>query len=122
MFSQTWKKYLPVILILLKRSSQGDQSLSMDHADFERAAGGRKIKFSFANLRLTKLKMNTDNKHMAVAIDLATVLQEDSVAKQVIADQHLEFSMNNACELTIRNTTPVAEPVEALEEEVSAEA
>jgi len=119
MFSQTWKKYLPVIIILLKRSSQGDQSLSMDHADFERAAGGRKIKFSFNNLRLTKGKMNTDNKHTNVAIDLATLLQEDAVTKQVIAEQHLEFSMNNSCEMLIRNTTPVAEPVEALEEEVS---
>ncbi|MES2647470.1 MAG: hypothetical protein V4717_11380 [Bacteroidota bacterium] len=116
MFSQTWKKYLPVILILLKRSSQGDQTLSMDHADFERAAGGRKIKFSFNNLRLTKLKMNTDNKHTNVAIDLATVLQEDLTAKQVIMEQHLEFSMNNACELSIKNTTPVAVPVEELEE------
>lgn len=119
MFSQTWKKYLPVIIILLKRSSQGDQTLSMDHADFERAAGGRKIKFSFSNLRLTKAKMNTDNKHTAVAIDLATLLQEDMVTKQVIADQHFEFSMSNACEMLIRNTTPVAEPVEVHEEAMS---
>lgn len=88
----------------------------MDHADFERAAGGRKIKFSFSNLRLTRLKLNTDNKHTAVAIDLATVLQEDPAAKQVVAEQHLEFSMNNACELSIRNITPVPEPVEELEE------
>jgi len=119
MFSQTWKKYLPVIIILLKRSIQGDQTLSMDHADFERAAGGRKIKFSFSNLRLTRLKMNTDNKHSAVALDLATLLQEDAVTKQVITDLCLEFSMNNGCELLIRNTTPVVEPVEAMEEVVS---
>jgi len=34
MFTQTWKKYLPVILIMLKRSVNGDQSLSMNHTDF----------------------------------------------------------------------------------------
>jgi hypothetical protein len=28
MFTQTWKKYLPVIVILLKRSAESDQTLA----------------------------------------------------------------------------------------------
>jgi hypothetical protein len=58
MFSQVWKKYLPVIMILLKRSVNGDQSLSMNPSDFQRAAGGRKIKYSFTNLQLINARIN----------------------------------------------------------------
>ena len=43
MFTQTWKKYLPVILILMKKSALEDQVLKVNQTDFERAAGGRKI-------------------------------------------------------------------------------
>ena len=50
MFSQTWRKYLPVIILLMKRSGKGEQVLSMNHTDFERAAGGKKIKFTFSDL------------------------------------------------------------------------
>ena len=48
MFSQAWKKYLPVITILMKRSPNGEQTLDMNKTDFERAAGGRKAKLSFS--------------------------------------------------------------------------
>ncbi|MEP6845286.1 MAG: hypothetical protein ABI861_04760 [Panacibacter sp.] len=112
MFTQTWKKYLPVIIILLKRSAQGDQILSMNHTDFERAAGGRKMKYSFNNLQLKKAKINTEEKHSPVARELATVLQEDSITSKLIISQHLEFTLNNDFKLTIRNTTPPPEPVE----------
>ncbi|MEI8060081.1 MAG: hypothetical protein WCG67_07990, partial [Ferruginibacter sp.] len=59
MFNQTWKKYLPVLLILLKRSLIEPQVLNMNHTDFERAAGGRKIKFSFASLQLSNGRIIT---------------------------------------------------------------
>jgi len=112
MFTQTWKKYLPVIIILLKRSAQGDQTLSMNHTDFERAAGGRKLKFSFTNLQLNKGRVNSDGKHAVVASELAIVLQEDSFTNRFISNQNFEFSLNNDFKLTIKNTTPPAEPVE----------
>ncbi len=119
MFTQTWKKYLPVITILLKRSAQGEQILGMNHTDFERAAGGRKIKFSFSNLQLNKARINTGEKHTAVAAELAAVLQEDIFTGRFIKTQHFEFALNNEFKLTIRNTTPPAEP---LEEPVAEEA
>jgi hypothetical protein len=48
----------------------------MDHSDFQRAAGGRKIKFSFTNLQLNNGRINTDGKHAPVAVELAALLQE----------------------------------------------
>lgn len=109
MFSQTWKKYLPVITILIKRAISAEQVMSMNNTDFERAAGGRKIKFSFSHLQLNKGRVNTEVKHTPFARELATVLQEDDITKMLIADQFLEFSLNNNFQLTIRNTAPVEE-------------
>ena len=114
MFTQTWKKYLPVIIILLKRSAQGEQILSMNHTDFERAAGGRKIKFSFTNLQLNKGRINNDEKHTPVAREFATVLQEDGFTGRFIRGQHFEFALNKEFKLIIRNTTPPAVPFEEI--------
>ena len=109
MFSQTWKKYLPVITILIKRAASAEQVMMLNNTDFERAAGGRKIKFSFSHLQLNKGRVNTEVKHTPFARELATVLQEDDTTKVLIAGQFLEFSLNNNFQLTIRNTAQVEE-------------
>lgn len=103
MFTQTWKKYLPVILILLKRSANGDQSVSLNHTDFERAAGGKKVKYSFSDLQITKGKVSTLVKHNAVAKDLATLLSEDDSTASLIRNGHYGFSMGTGFTLQIRN-------------------
>ena len=110
MFSQVWKKYLPVIMILLKRSVNGDQSLSMNPSDFQRAAGGRKIKYSFANLQLINGRINNTVKHQPLAREFAEVMQEDEIVRKFLQKKHLEFSMNNGFQLVIKNNTPPAEP------------
>ncbi len=112
MFTQTWKIYLPVIVILLKRSAQEEQTLAMNLTDFERAAGGRKMKFSFNNLQIKNAKLSINNKYTNVAKELAALLQEDESSRKIIQDQHIEISLNNDFKLTIRNTTPVEEVVE----------
>ena len=116
MFSQVWKKYLPVVMILLKRSVNGDQSLSMNPSDFQRAAGGRKIKYSFNNLQLINGRINSLVKHQPLAREFAEVLLEDETARKFLQKKHLEFSMNNSFQLIIKNNTPPAEP-EALDGE-----
>ena len=118
MFTQTWKIYLPVIVILLKRSAQEDQTLAMNLTDFERAAGGRKMKFSFNNLQIKNAKLSINNKYTNVAKELAALLQEDENSRKIIQDQHIEISLNNDFKLTIRNITPVEEVVEETVSEV----
>ncbi|MBI1341305.1 MAG: hypothetical protein GC171_00065 [Terrimonas sp.] len=112
MFSQVWKKYLPVITILIKRSSGEDQKLSMNHTDFERAAGGRKIKYTFSSLQLNKGRINNMVKHTPLAKEFAVVLQEEDLTRKLIKEQCLEFSMNGNFELSIKNNTPPVEPLE----------
>ena len=109
MFNQPWKKYLPVIIILMKRSGSGEQILHMNHTDFERAAGGRKIRFTFSNLQLNNGRVNLA-KHMPLATDLTIVLQENEVSKILIRDQHFEFTMNKEFQLIIKNNTPLIQP------------
>ena len=105
MFSQTWKKYLPVIILLMKRSGKGEQVLKMNHTDFERAAGGKKIKFTFSDLSLDNGRINHRVKHTALANDLSTLLLENDQSKILMRDQLFEFSMNSEFQLIIKNNT-----------------
>jgi hypothetical protein len=119
MFSQTWKKYLPVITILIKRSVNGEQTLSMNHTDFERAAGGRKIKFSFSSLQLNNGRVDNNSKHTPLAKEFAVVLQEDEQVRKLLSKQLFEFSMSNDFQLHIKNNTPAAAPGADKPEEIT---
>lgn len=110
MFSQTWRKYLPVIILLMKRSAKGEQVLNMNNTDFERAVGGKKIKLTFSDLQLDNGRINYRAKHSALAKDLSVLLQEDDQSKILIQDKLFEFSMNSSFQLTIRNNTPAPKP------------
>jgi hypothetical protein len=101
MFTQTWKKYLPVIILLLKKTNAEQQVLSMNHTDFERAAGGRKIKYSFSDLELNKGRINSLTKPAPLAKELATVLQEDNNASRLLLAGNYSFNMGNDFKLHI---------------------
>lgn len=121
MFRQTWKKYMPVITILLKRSAGSDQQLSMNNTDFERAAAGRKIKFSFSHFQLNNGKLNNPAKQSPLVKDFVMAMQEDTIVSKMLSEQQLEFSMNNEFHLHIKNITVAKEP-EAVIEGTEAEA
>ncbi|TMI62879.1 MAG: hypothetical protein E6H07_15865 [Bacteroidetes bacterium] len=109
MFRQTWKIYLPVINILIKKSATGEQSLSMNHTDFERAAGGRKIKFSFSAIEINNGRIPISSKLMPLASDLVMLLQEDDQSKKLLANRKFEFAMSNDFMLAIRDITVAVE-------------
>ena len=106
MFTQTWKKYLPIIIFLMKRSIKGDQVLDMNFTDFERASGGRKIKLSFPSLTMNNGRLDFDQKYPDLANDLVLVLQENDQAASMMRHKKFEFAMNGNFQLTIKNTTP----------------
>ena len=109
MFLQTWKKYLPVIILFMKRADKGDQVLDMNSTDFQRATAGKKIKLSFSSLQINNGKMGYETKHHALASDLILVLQENPQSEALLRNKKFEFSMNSSFQLTIRNSTPVPE-------------
>ena len=112
MFEQTWKKYLPVIVILLKRSVNGEQLLHMNNTDFQRAAGGRKIKFSFYDLQLNDGRLSNSSGPSTFANEFAMVLQTNELTRTLEKNQQFEFSMNNQFQLVIKNITAATEPKE----------
>lgn len=109
MFTQTWNKYLPVIKILINRSTTGKQSMGMNQTDFERAAGGRKVKYSF-RFALNDGRVQNKTTLTPLARELATLLNESDLTKKLVKGQDLEFSMSADFQLTIKNNT--ASPVE----------
>ncbi len=114
MFTRVWNKYLPIINILMKRSVNGDQTLDMNRSDFERAAGGRKTKFTF-NVSLHKGRIQNVTNPPLLAKELAVKLQEDDMTRPLVRRQDFEFSMNTSFQLLIKNI-PIPTPDEPTEE------
>ena len=85
MFVQTWKKYLPVIVFLMKRSTKGEQTLDMNLTDFERATGGRKVKLNFSRITINNGRTDYDAKLPVLVTDLIMVLQENKPAPEQLA-------------------------------------
>ncbi|HEV8287364.1 MAG TPA: hypothetical protein VGQ09_23820 [Chitinophagaceae bacterium] len=108
MFIPTWNKYLPVIKILLKRSINAEQTLDMNRTDFQRAAGGKKVKFTFS-IALTKGRVNGIETPSPLAKDLITVLQQDDTTHKLLRQYEFELSMNGDFQLHIKNSTPPLE-------------
>jgi len=109
MFLQTWKKYLPVIILLMKRSDKGDQVLDMNYTDFQRATGGKKTKLTFSSLRLVNGRTGYDANNTQLAKDLILVLQENEQTGSMLRHKQFEFSVNSSFQLTIRNNTVIEE-------------
>ncbi len=105
MFVQTWNKYLPVLKILLKRSLVSDQTLAMNASDFQRAAGGRKVKFSFS-VTLHKARLQMKDNPPPIAKEFVSILQQDFTIRKFIENYDLEFSLNSNLQLIIKNVTP----------------
>lgn len=121
MFSQTWKKYLPLITLFLKKSAGGPQVVQLNQTDFERALGGRKIKLSFAQLQINKGRINSLIKNTPLAKDLADALNDDATTSSLLRGRNYSFSFTNNFELHITDITPaeIAEPTESNEEIVT---
>lgn len=100
MYTQVWNKYLPVIKILLKRIDTGEQTLSMNLTDFEKAAAGRRDSFSFHIHFREGRSVNALTSH--VAKDLAAILLADEKIKQDFVQREYHFQMNKKFQLTIK--------------------
>ena len=121
MFTQTWNKYLPIIKILMKRSATGPQTLDMNQTDFQRAAGGRKVKFTFT-VTLHKGRIQNLTSPPPLARELSLILQEDDMTRQLVRQQDYEFSLNSGFQLTIKNNAlPASETTTEPETDTSEE-
>ena len=115
MYTYTWKKYLPVIRLLLKRSAVADQTLSLNRIDFEKGNKVRKPVVSFA-FEMFKGRLTPMNPPVA-AKDLVEILKQDDVAGKLIRENHYGISLSSDLQLGLKNLTPaVTEEVNQAEE------
>ena len=105
MYTYIWNKYLPVIRILLKKSATGDQLLSLNREDFERAGTGRKAGYKFV-IAFTDGKVSNVISGSDLASHLASAMLEDDATKAVLRTGQFEVILNTKFQITIKNTTP----------------
>jgi|SRR6185503_20552096 hypothetical protein len=110
MYTYTWKKYLPVIKILLKKSATEEQKMNLNRIDFERGSRNRKISVHFS-IELVKGRLSSSTLSVP-AKNLVTVLLEDDTTRQIVRQNQYEIILGSDFQLSIKNTTPPSEPTE----------
>lgn len=105
MYTQVWTKYLPIIRILMKRSATGEQSLDMNRIDFERAGSGRKAGYKFT-IEFRKGRVGNLISSSPLASNLATVLLQDAVLRDLFQKNDYDVSLNTKFQLHIKNLSP----------------
>ena len=107
MYTHTWKKYLPVIRLLLKKSAVAEQTMTLNRTDFERTSRIRKPVCSFSievvNGRLSRLNP------AAQVSSLMDVFAQDDASMALLRGHHYAISLSADFQLVIKNLTPVAE-------------
>ncbi len=116
MYNHIWKKYLPIIKILMKKSATEDQVLDLNRVDFERAGTGRKAGYKFT-IEFTDGKVGNVISGSTLAMHLASVVLEDDGAKQILQENNYEVSLNTKFQLSIKNVSP-AETTKAEDDEI----
>lgn len=102
MYNHIWKKYLPIIKILMKKSIVEQQVLALNRVDFERAGTGRKAGYKFV-IEFTDGKVGNVISGSPLAMHLGQVIMEDEPAKQILTENDFEVSLNTKFQLTIKN-------------------
>jgi hypothetical protein len=107
-FLGLWTKYLPVMRLLLKKSVNGDQQISLGKMELQSVDARKNVNFSF-NIEISKGKIENTIGVAAIGKDLFTVLSNDAVVKSFMDDKKITIQMSRASLLTFKSS--IAEPV-----------
>jgi hypothetical protein len=117
MYNHIWKKYLPFINIQLKKSASGDQVFNLNRVDFERAGTGRKAGYKFT-IEFTEGRVSNVISNSPLALDLAAVMLESEITKQILRKSKYTITLNTKFQLLTKNCDPAKD---TNEEEVVSE-
>jgi hypothetical protein len=101
-YLQTWKKYIPVIRLYLKKSLNEDQQFKLNITDFESAGDRGKAGYTF-NLQMENGKVSNNISGSAVARDLFELLKADEVIKAFLQEKSVKISVGKSFMLTIKS-------------------
>jgi hypothetical protein len=101
-YLQTWKKYLPVIRLHLKRSLTAEQSFKLNITDFESAGDRGKSGYTFS-LQMENGKVTNNIGGSAVARDLFEALKSDETIKAMLLEKSIKISVGKKLLFSIKN-------------------
>jgi hypothetical protein len=99
----TWRKYIPVIRLHLKKSLTEDQSFKLNITDFESAGDRGKSGYTFS-LVMDNGKVTNNISGSAVARDLYEALRTDETIKAMLQDKNIKISVGKTFVLSIKTT------------------
>jgi hypothetical protein len=102
-YLQTWKKYLPVIRLHIKRSLVDEQSFKLNITDFESAGDRGKSGYTFS-LQMENGKVTNNISGSAVARDLFEALKSDEAIKAMLSDKSIKISVGKTFLFSIKTT------------------
>ncbi len=109
-YLQLWKKYIPLIRLLLKKADKEDQTFQLYKHEFDATGVSAKIAHTF-NLEMQNGKVMNNVRGMAVVSDLIQLLRENKDVHEWIQDKHLMISMGKGFDLTIKQLQLAEEEV-----------
>lgn len=101
MYTHIWKKYLPVIKILLKRAKEEEQVLNLNKIDFEKAMMVKKSGLKF-NIVFHNGKVENVISASPLAVNLAQLLLEEDDTREIVENDDFELKMSNKLQLTVK--------------------
>ncbi len=101
-YTNLWKRYLPVIRILMKRSISESQTLRLQKHEFV-VTGEREVSGYGFNLELDNGKATSNISGSAVARDLRDVIVQDPNAQEIISRRKFKLNLDSNFVLHIQN-------------------
>jgi hypothetical protein len=99
----TWKRYMPVIRLHLKKSLNEDQQFKLNITDFESAGDRGKSGYTF-NITMENGKVTNNISGSAVARDLYEAIKTDEAVKALLQDKSVKISVGKSFVLSIKTT------------------
>lgn len=99
----TWKRYMPVIRLHLKKSLNEDQQFKLNITDFESAGSRGKSGYTFS-INMENGKVTNNISGSAVARDLFEAIKDDEAVKSMLLDKVVKISVGKSFILSIKTT------------------
>ncbi|MDN3548118.1 hypothetical protein [Mucilaginibacter aquaedulcis] len=99
----TWKRYMPVIRLHLKKSLNEDQQFKLNITDFESAGDRGKSGYTF-NITMENGKVTNNISGSAVARDLYEAIRADEAVIALLQDKNVKISVGKSFVLSIKTT------------------
>jgi len=99
----TWKRYIPVIRLHLKKSLTEEQQFKLNITDFESAGDRGKSGYTF-NVTLENGKVMNNISGSAVARDLVEALKADDAIKLMLQNKSIKISVGKSFMLSIKTS------------------